>query len=96
MPTGVLVNWTGGVPRESGVLTEEDQTVTVYEWGALHDDTSVIGIAWDRVGITWDHVKFHSGSGDFGAYIHGPWDYWNGAQQTMVCTVWLDSEPDTI
>ncbi len=80
-------SWAGGDPERSGEFTGSKKTETFWVWGALVDGPNALGL----IGET---ARFYDGRGEYGTYIHGPWDGWAGTERHFSTWMWVGSADD--
>lgn len=79
--------WAGGSPDRSGTFTGSRRSETFWNWGALVDGPNAIGLIGDT-------ARFYDGHGEYGTYIHGPWESWAGSERRFETWWWVGSGAD--
>lgn len=88
-PDESFTHWAGGEPLKSGDFTGKKESIRCSNWGALIDGTNALGLFGTG-------VIFYDGRGEYGTYMHGPWQPWTSKEGKFSSWLWIgDSEhPD--
>jgi hypothetical protein len=79
--------WAGGEPLKTGDFTGAKSSIRETAWGALIDGQNAIGLFGGK-------VIFYDGRGEYGTYMHGPWQTLRDAECRLAMWLWIDSESD--
>lgn len=58
-------------------------------WAALIDGSNVLGLATPG-------ARIYDGRGEYGTYLHGPWESWSGTRRRQQAVLVVSAEPDAL
>ncbi|NUQ01812.1 MAG: hypothetical protein HUU35_18355, partial [Armatimonadetes bacterium] len=77
-----FTHWLGGDPLTEAALTAEKKTHT-KPWAALREGDSVVGL------VGPSSARIYDGRGEYGTYLHGPWDTWSQTSARYAKSIYL-------
>jgi len=90
-------DWLGGQPLSRGTFEATKRGWVVGRWGALVSKPDAASSPVDVVGMIGPLLRFYDGRGEYGTYLHGPWELWNGSPTAFDTWLWLGASraPDS-
>jgi hypothetical protein len=84
-----FTRWAVGDPPGSGELSANKQTRLGAQWGLLSDGRSGIGMVHAP-------TRIYDGRGDYGTYLHGPWESWSTLTRRYAAWLWVGEAQDPV